>query len=154
MTLDDIEKSILGGDYAIDSALSLIKRYYESHPNDPDCPTYQRYYFQLKDLKGSITKSTINRIHVNMTLRNLIDNEIPVMGKIDNPFEVVARVITKITEYVNFRIVSAKDPGSRTNREYEKKDYLTFFSQNYNDLVKLFQMYNLFLEVKDAINKK
>jgi len=154
MTLDDIEKSILGGDYAIDNALSLIKRYYESHPNDPDCPTYQRYYFQLKDLKNGINKSVINRIHVNLTLRNFINNEIPNIGKIDDPFAVVARVITKLTEYVNHRIVSAKDTGSKTNREYEKKDYLTFFSHSYNDLVKIFQLYNLFLDVKDAINKK
>ena len=63
------------------------------------------------------------------------------------------KVLEIATQDSNKRILDAKEPSTRRNREYEKNEVVKFFHNNYNSLVALFELYNLFHDIKQEINR-
>jgi hypothetical protein len=154
MTLDDIENAIFQGQKGFDQALDLIERYKTNKKhflNDGRLIAINQRINGVKQKLNTIPTQFLNKISVTLRYKNYIRSVTPV-GKIESVSAAATKVLEIVTEDSNKRILSAKEPATKRNRQYEKTEVIKFFHQNYNSIVALFELYNLLHDIKDVIN--
>jgi hypothetical protein len=152
MTLDDIQDSVFQGNKGLTSALNLVKSYIEKKkPNHVGVSTL---YNQALHKKSQISISFLNQILITQRYRNYIKSAVPELHRIKNTREIVLSVLTTAEKDSNKRILDAREPQTKRNRQYEKNEVMKFFNTNTQSLVALFELYNLMHDIKDDINRK
>lgn len=156
MTLDDIENAIFQGHKGFDQAFDLIERYKTNkkhYLNDGKMIAINQRINGLKRKLETVPIQFLNKISVTLKYRNYIKSVVPV-GKIDSVTAAATKVVEIATEDANKRIISAKEPATKRNRQYEKTEITKFFYQNHNSIVALFELYNMLHDMKEVINSK
>jgi hypothetical protein len=151
MTLDDIQESIFQGDRGIKKAIDIVDTYLTKNPNKKD--VVNSTLWNVKRKAQQLAPSFVNQIKVTTKYREPLKFAI---GTFDggelSPAAVATFVMDKVTQDANKRILTAKEPKTKRNREYEKTIVTKFLHGNYNQLVLLVELYKLFLLIKMEIN--
>ena len=145
ISIDDIDQAIFGGSDSIEKALSVIKTYAEKVDK-------KLQYIRIKDKAKTIPSLVANRIHVSDKLKFYFRSGIPVSGKVKDPKATVSKIAAIAEDDVNKRISSTTEPAVKRNREFEKREILSFFKTNSEALVSLYELYNLMIDFKDECN--
>ncbi len=156
MTLDDIENAIFQGQKGFDRAFELIDKYKSNKKyfiNDGKMIAINHRLNGIKRKLETVPVQFLNKISVTLRYRNYIKDVMPT-EKIDSVSTLATRVIALATDDSNKRILSAKEPATKRNRQYEKTEVTKFFYQHYNSIVALFELYNMLLDMKDVINDR
>jgi len=150
MTLDDIQHSIYQGQKGLEQAFKLVEAYIEKKKED--MPEVNRALRMAKRKLDSIPTGVINQISVTEKYRNYFKNILP-EGKIYNTEAEGLKLLDKVREDLNQRILDAKEPSTKRNREYEKTEVTKFFRNNFANIVNILELYNLLHDIKIEINK-
>lgn len=155
MTLDDIEKSIYGGKKGIDEALNSINHYLSNKKQMMDPQKYIDIQTALKLVNGqysAISTQFINHISINNRYKSYIKDSIPEIRDFDTR-AIAIKIIDVATEDANKRILNAKESDTKRNRQFEKAEIVKFFNMYFTSLVNLLELYRLFLNMKNIINR-
>ena len=159
-TLDDIESGVFNGKDGIEKSISLVEMYLEKNKNKIPEEKYTKIKslcYRTKDLYSSIPLGILNRVAINDTIKGYIksydDKHIRVGSKIANPTQHVIELNSEVIQKINQEIIHSVRQDTRLNREKEKNELVKFFRTNSGTLIKMYELYNLFLDVKDAINE-
>ena len=155
MTLDDIEISIFKGNKGVQNSFDMISRYLTSNKHkldDNHIAAINRKVTIAKAKANTISVQFINQVSVTNRYRDYIKKVVD-SNKIMSVSGSATKVLEIATQDSNKRILDAKQPSTRRNREYEKSEVVKFFHINYNSLVALFELYNLFHDIKQEINR-
>lgn len=150
MTLDDIQTSIYQGAKGIETAFEILTVYLQKHP------VKQLTVTPL--LKDALAKKTmlrtqfLNQIEVTTKYKNYVKQVLP-QSTITDPQALAIQLLEVATADCNKRILDAKEPSTKKNREYEKSEVIRFFHYNFNSFVVLFQLYNVLEDIKTEINR-
>lgn len=152
MTLDDIQNAIFEGHKGVEAASKLISIYIEKKK-----PNYEAVAI-LQDLVNKKSKTIsvpfVNQIQITQRYRNYIKSFVPEQGRIINCRDAVLGIVSHAEAESNKRILDAREPQTKRNRQYEKNEVMKFFQKNYASLVALLELHNLFVNIKDEINRK
>lgn len=106
----------------------------------------------------TISPRTLGIIATNETFRIYIktwNNQMIREGqKITNTSNHVAGLMKFVEDKLNKSILEAKKADTKRKRQEEKKQVMTFFKTNRNELAKIYELYNLMIEAKIRIVKK
>jgi hypothetical protein len=149
MTLDDIETSIFEGNKGMVKALELIDTFNQKTPK----VGVDILLVMARNKQSLITPAFSNQLVVTTRYKNYIKNFMPDEGAIINCRDTVLGIIYNVEQDMNKRILSAKEPQTKRNRMFEKTEVMKFFKSNYANMVTLLELYNLFISIKNAINK-
>lgn len=149
MTLDDIETSILQGDKRIKRALEIVDNYNEKHPT----VGVDILLVQARNKSSLIPPAFSNQLVVTSRYRNNISNMLPLQGPVINCRDTVLGIIYNAEQEMNKRIITAKEPQTKYNRTIEKNEVMKFMKSNYANMVSLLELYNLFINIKNTINR-
>ena len=149
MTLDDIETSIFEGNKGMIKALELIDTFNQKTPK----VGVDILLVMARNKQSLITPAFSNQLVVTTRYKNYIKDIVPDEGAIINCRDMVLGIIYTVEQDMNKRILSAKEPQTKRNRMFEKTEVMKFFKSNYANMVTLLELYNLFISIKNAINK-
>lgn len=155
MTLDDIEISIFKGNKGVESSFDIISRYLTKNKHKLDethIAAINRQVTIAKAKANTLSIQFINQVSISNKYKNYIKQVVD-SNKIMSVSGSATKVLEIATQDSNKRILDAKEPSTRRNREYEKNEVVKFFHNNYNSLVALFELYNLFHDIKQEINR-
>ena len=157
MTLDDMELSIYQGEKGIKNALALIETYIDKKKLSND------KVFNIakltKQIKFKLSETPVhffNQLVVTERYRNYIKEVVEAYkssgnDRIENTIEASKKVL-RVAEFdSNKRILAAKEPETKRNREIEKNEIFKVFKR-ISFLTNLFDIYNLLYDVKTEIN--
>ena len=158
MTLDDMELSIYQGEKGIKNALSLIETFIEKKKLSEDKKSNVGKL--IKQIKLKLAETPIhffNQLVVTERYRNYIKdvveaNKNPDTGKLENSTDASKKVLDIAEKDSNKRILAAKEPETKRNREIEKNEIFKIFKR-ISFLTNLFDIYNLLCDIKIEINR-
>jgi hypothetical protein len=155
MTLDDIQESVFQGTEGIERALTTIKVFLDKNEisNEDKLFNLKLRYYHIKTLAKSIPTIAANKIRMSEKIRYHIRNEIPVSGKVKDAKLAADNAQESALDTINNKILSTTEPAVRRNREFEKNDLMRFFKSNKTGIVSLYNLYNMLLDFKEAVNK-
>jgi len=155
MTLDDIEIAIFKGNKGVDNSFDIISRYLTNNKHRLDETKISAINYQVrlaKQKSNAVAAQFINQVSINNRYRGYISSVVQ-SGKLMSVSGSATKVLEIAVHDSNRRILDAKQPATRRNREYEKNEVVKFFHNNYNSLVALFELYNAFHDIKQEINR-
>ena len=155
MTLDDIEIAIFKGNKGVESTFNIISLYLTKNKHkldDTRIADINRQVNLARRKVNTISTQFINQVSISNKYKNYI-KQVVHSGKLMSVSGSATKVLEIATQDSNKRILAAKEPSTRRNREYEKNEVVKFFYNNYNSLVALFELYNLFHDIKQEINR-
>jgi hypothetical protein len=155
MTLDDIQTSILHGQKEIESALELVSDYItnKKHILTSDKVATLSQLLRLTTRQSmTIPASFVNNISINSRYKSYVKMVLE-NGKISDPRGTALKMIDIAQSDCNKRILDAKETETKRNREYEKTEVMRFLQINYNSMVSLLELFNLFQDMKTEINR-
>ena len=100
----------------------------------------------------SIQPILSNQIKVIERYREYFKQVVP-EGKIDDVNVSYYNLVRNAEQDSNHRILHAKEPETKRNKEYEKGEVLRVLKNQYVSIIALFNLYNTFIDIKDEINK-
>jgi hypothetical protein len=150
MTLDDIQHSVYHGQKGVEQAFKIVEAYLEKKKED--LPNVSRALRIAKKKLEDIPPGVINQISVTERYRDYFKKILP-EGKINDTKAEGVKLLDRIREDLNHRILDAKEPSTKRNREYEKNEITKFFRSNFSSIVDLLDLYNLLHDIKIEINK-
>lgn len=148
MTLDDIETSILQGAKRMKKALEIVDNYNQKHPT----VGVDILLVLARNKYSLISPAFSNQLVVTSRYRNYVSNMLP-SGPVINCRDTVLGIIYNSEQDMNKRIISAKEPKTKYNRTIEKNEVMKFMKSNYANMVSLLELYNLFINIKNTINR-
>jgi hypothetical protein len=157
MTLDDMELSIYQGEKGIKNALTLIETYIDKKKlSDDKVFNITKLTKQIKLKLAETPVHFFNQLVVTERYRNYIKEVIEAYkssgnDKIENTTEASKKVLGVAESDSNKRILAAKEPETKRNREIEKNEIFKVFKR-ISFLTNLFDIYNLLYDVKTEIN--
>lgn len=158
MTLDDMELSIYQGEKGIKNALTLIETYIDKKKlSDDKVSSIMKLTKQIKLKLSETPIHFFNQLVVTERYRNYIKEVIEAYkssgnDRIENTTEASKKVLGVAESDSNKRILSAKEPETKRNREIEKNEVFKVFKR-ISFLTNLFDIYNLLYDVKTEINR-
>lgn len=153
MTLDDIQNSIFQGKKGVSQALELVTKYV-SNKKVPLNNQEQilSLYRKTKAKLETISPEFINQISVTQRYKNYVKQVVP-ESKIDDILVRSVKLMQVATDDSNKRILDAREPATKRNREFEKNEVIKFFRLNYSSILVLFELYNMLHDIKSEINR-
>lgn len=157
MTLDDMELSIYQGEKGIKNALALIEAYIDKKKlSDDKVSNITKLTKQIKLKLSETPVHFFNQLVVTERYRNYIKEVIEAYkssgnDRIENTTEASKKVLGVAESDSNKRILAAKEPETKRNREIEKNEIFKVFKR-ISFLTNLFDIYNLLYDVKTEIN--
>jgi hypothetical protein len=155
MNLDDIQLSIFETDLGVGHAIQLLSSYLDKKSGLIDVNKDANIKNYIKDIllkRSQISPLAINRISTTERIKSYYKQVIP-GTYINDPVGLTNQLIRIAEEDLNRRIISAKDTHTKSNRVSEKTYIMKYFSSYKEDIVNIFELYNLFIKVKEEINK-
>ena len=149
MTLDDIETSIFEGHKGMIRALEIVDAFNQKTPKIG----VDILLVMARNKQSLLAPAFSNQLLVTTKFKKYIKEMMPLEGVVINCRDLVLGIIYNVEQDMNRRILSAKEPQTKRNRMFEKTEVMKFFKSNYANLVTLFELYNLFISIKNAINK-
>ena len=150
MTIDDIQNSIYQGDKGIKQAFDVIEKYLDKHESKK--PNVYPFVLQAKNYYLSIQPILPNQIKVMERYRQYFKQVVP-ENKIPDVNRAYYNLVKNAENDSNQRILHAKEPETKRNKEYEKGEVLRVLKNQYVSIIALFNLYNTFIDIKDEINK-
>lgn len=148
MKFDNIEEEVFKGLAAIKKAIAAMRSH--KHDSFEHGKKVEAVLENAEEVFKSISPRTLNMIATTETYRMHIKHVKP-HGEIPNTKSFVAALISHVEEYTNKSIITAKRSDTKHKRSLEKKIVTTFFKTHKEDLKKMFDLYNLFIEAKKLI---
>jgi len=160
-SLDDIERSVFSGKFGVDKSISLISEYLDRNKtkiSDAKYVKIKNLLYNVKVLNRDIPSGILNRIAISDTIGEHIrkyDSQVLTANKkIPNVSNHVINLNDFIVQRINREIIHSVRQDTRINREKEKNEVIKFFRSNLNTLVKMYELYNTLIDIKDALNEK
>ena len=150
MTIDDIQNSIYQGDKGIKQAFDVIEKYLDKHESKKS--NVYPFVLQAKNYYLSIQPILPNQIKVMERYRQYFKQVVP-ENKIPDVDRAYYNLIKNAENDSNQRILHAKEPETKRNKEYEKGEVLRVLKNQYSSIIAMFNLYNTFIDIKDEINK-
>lgn len=162
--IENIEDEVINGGLAgTRRSLSILQSYIDGAANHSDgfmskMSNEERKKLteitsQANALFKTISSRTLNMISTNETYRNHIRDWKRSHGVTQNTKGSVAGLISHVESMMNKSIISSKRSDTRRKREIEKKIVMTFYKSNKDDIKKIFDLQNLFIQAKKIIDK-
>ena len=153
MTLDDIENSLFLGKKSVDEALTLVDSYLARKNTNPDKAfAIRQIVGVIHDRLDRIAPQIINQIAINERYKKYVKSVIH-DGKIVDTVGAVTSLMDLVVQDSNKRILDAKEPATKRNREFEKNEVVRFFRNIAAPMLMYYEIYNLFCDIKDEINR-
>jgi hypothetical protein len=151
MTLDDIQTAIFQGDKGIKLALDIVEKYLDKHEDKK--VTVSPFLKIAKDYQIQINPILPNQIKVIERYRGYFKHVVPEEGRIFDVNVAYYNLVNHAEHDSNERILHAKEPETKRNKEYEKGEVLRVLKNQYSSIIALFNLYNTLIDIKDEINK-
>lgn len=149
MTLDDIEQSIFDGHKGMLKALELVDSFNRKKP----IVGLDILIVLAREKQSLISPSFSNQILVTQKYKNYIKDMMPPIGPVINCRDLVLGIIYNAEQNMNKRILSAKESQTKRNRTFQKVEVMKFMKSNYANMVTLLELHNLFVNMKNIINR-
>jgi hypothetical protein len=155
MNLDDIQLSIFETDLGVGHAIQLLSSYLDKKSGLIDKEKDNNIKEYIKDImmkRSQISPLALNRIATTERIKTYYRQVIP-GTYVNDPVGLANQLIRTAEDDLNRRIISAKDTHTKSNRVGEKTYIMKYFMSYKEDIVRIFELYNLFIKVKEEINK-
>jgi hypothetical protein len=144
--LSNIEDEVLNGVSGVKAGMSFLR-------GAPKSEELTDVLSQADSLFKSISTRTLNLISSNDTYKKQMSEWKKKHSHITNTKSLVAGLISDVEDKMNKSILVSKRSDTRRKRELEKKIVMTFYKTNKEELKKIFDLQNLFIQAKRIVEK-